>query len=267
MQAQVTLTPAESKKLIAQATLAIPKVQNALKNGLLVMHPSSSTLFIYEMLFGKLPEGLWICGCITNEGLSASRESKEMTRDMKEGTHDPRKSFRHSFFIDCGKLQPLTPIGEILDKMGEGDVYIKGANAVDVHGNTAVLFGEPHGGGGIVGAVQTAQKANGFTILMLAGLEKLIPGFITDACRAADRKAGLVMGMPCGLYPVKGEKIDEVDAIRILCGATAHPIGAGGLNGAEGSIVLAIDGDDDTVLKAFKLVEGVKGARLPEIEL
>jgi len=267
MQAQIVLTPNESKKLIAMAILRMPKIQNALKNGILVMHPSSSTLFIYEMLFGKRPEGLWVCGCIARQGLCGTRESEELILEQQSEPVDKRKIFRKSFFVERGILQEEAYLDEILGKMGKGDVYIKGVNAVDVYGNTGVLIGNPDGGGGSIGMVLAAKKAKGFDIILPAGLEKLIPGVIADASKAADRKAGLTMGMPCSLYRMSGEKVDEVDAIRILSGAKATPISAGGLGGAEGSIVLAIDGGDEQVTSAFELAKTVKGAQLPALNI
>lgn len=263
MQAQIVLTPTESKKLIAQAIVSLPKIQNALANGILVLHPSSSTLFIYERLFGKRPEGLWVCGCITKKGLIGSREAEEMIRTRKVETHDPGIVFRSSFFIERGVLKEPAPLGEILEKMGKEDIYIKGVNAVDAQGNTGVLFANPHGGGGTIGKVLEAKKKKGFEIVVPVGLEKLVPGTIADICKAASNNAKMVMGMPCGVFPVNGEKVDEIDAIRILCGAKATPIAAGGIGGAEGAIVLTIDGDDDQVAQAFEYAKNVKGAQLP----
>jgi hypothetical protein len=48
MLAQVVLTPAESKKLIAKAVAKLEAVQQAAKKGIVALHPSSSTYFIIE---------------------------------------------------------------------------------------------------------------------------------------------------------------------------------------------------------------------------
>lgn len=266
MQAQIVLTPTESKKMIARAVLQLPRVQRALQEGILVIHPSSSTIFIYQELFGEYPEGLWVCGAVAPHGLTGSKQAEEMIRTRGSGPHDPRKVSRQAWFIRKGILQPPTPLGDILDQMGEGDVYIKGVNAVDSEGNAGVLFANPHGGGGTIGKVLTAQKEKKFDILLPAGLEKLILGSVINACHAADRKAALPMGLPCGLYPVKGEIINEIDAIGILSGAKAAQLAAGGLGGAEGAVILAIDGEDSQVGQANKEVRLVKGAMLPKLE-
>jgi hypothetical protein len=189
MQAQIVLTPAESKKLIAHAVLKLPKVCKALCDGIVVLHPSSTTVFIYEELFGKQPEGLWVCGTVAPCGLTGSREAEEMIRARGPGAHNPLNVSRQSWLIERGVLKESVPLGEILDKMGEGDIY------------------------------------------------------------------------------VKGEKIDEIDAIFILSGAKAVQIAAGGLGGAEGAVILAIDGDDAQVENAYNLAMKVKGAKLPVLNL
>jgi hypothetical protein len=53
---------------------------------------------------------------------------------------------------------------------------------------------------------------------------------------------------------------------EILSGARAIPNAAGGLGGAEGGIVIAIEGDRDQVTKAFEYIEQSKGAKLPKAE-
>ena len=116
--------------------------------------------------------------------------------------------------------------------------------------------------------VIAAQRRKGFHLLLPIGLEKLIPVSITQASKkAVFKKIDKAMGLPCGLIRVPGKKIDEVDALAILSGAEATPIAAGGLGGAEGSIVLAIHGTEEQVEKAYEISRSVKGAQLPTINL
>jgi hypothetical protein len=53
----------------------------------------------------------------------------------------------------------------------------------------------------------------------------------------------------------------------MLSGATAIPIAAGGLGGAEGAVTLVIKGKADEVKKALDFVEQSKGARFPNLRL
>ena len=96
-----------------------------------------------------------------------------------------------------------------------------------------------------------------------------LPGDISEASKEAKQtKHDYAMGLSCGLLPLpRGEIITEIDAIRILSGAMAIPIGAGGLGGAEGAITLVIKGGDEQVKKAIDYSEQSKGARLPQLRL
>lgn len=50
-----------------------------------------------------------------------------------------------------------------------------------------------------------------------AGLEKLIPGRVEEAVRAAGRKGvALSMGMAVGLMPIYGRPMTEVEAVKLL---------------------------------------------------
>jgi hypothetical protein len=266
MTALITLTPAESKKLIAQAVLALPEFQKAQQNGIIVIHRSSSTFFLYEALTGQRPEGAWVVGVVSPRGLCVSRESKE-GRKQSSGPHDPLAT-RGNWFFKNGCLQESTSLREILDQMTENDIYVKGTNAMDPAGNVAVLFGNPAGGGGTIGSVISAQRRIGFHLLLPTGLEKLIPVPIAIATKKATfQRYDYAMGLPCGLIHVPGKKIDEVDALAVLSGAEATPIAAGGLGGAEGSIVMVISGTDDQVGRAFEICRLVKGASLPQLHL
>ncbi len=65
MLAQVTLTPTESKKLIAKAVAQMEVVKRAVGAGLIVLHPSSSTYFVVEELTGNRPKtNIWVCGVV-----------------------------------------------------------------------------------------------------------------------------------------------------------------------------------------------------------
>ena len=56
--------------------------------------------------------------------------------------------------------------------------------------------------------------------------------------------------------------VTELKAIKFLTGATAVPVAAGGVDGAEGAVTLVISGEDVQVRKAIACIEGVKGAKI-----
>lgn len=266
MWAQVVLTPVESKKLISKAIVEMDIVKKALSGGTIILHPSSSTFFIVEELTGKEPDtDMWVLGLILPQGLcrAAGRKGKTPTLDHFKDINTMMYNFPFKWIIKDGKFYSGIPLGEILEELGADDVYIKGCNAIDRHGNAGVLYG--HAGGGTIGHVLASQKKKGFNVILPVGLEKLISGTIKDAAKAARRKDYQYgMGMTCGLFPVKGKSITEIDAVEILSGAKAYQIAAGGLGGAEGGTVLSINGDRSQVEKAIDYIEQSKGAILPQ---
>jgi hypothetical protein len=267
--AQVLLTPAESKKLIAKAIASMDGIRRAVKKGLIVLHPSSSNYFAVEEILGFKPNTeAWVCGVASPKGmcfevgvfLASQRFAGAVTSDP--GT------FPHSWVIRDGKFSSGEDLAKLLEQLGPDDFYIKGVNALDPQGNVGVLVGNMVEGG-TIGRVLSAQRKNGFQIIWPVGLEKLIPIPIQQATQEA--KKGSIeysMGVTVGLFPCQGgQKIDEMDAIKILSGAEAVPISAGGLGGAEGAIALVIKGDEANVRKAIKYVEESKGAKSPHVRL
>ncbi len=265
MRAQVTLLPAESKKLIAKALANMDEVKTALKDGILVMHPSSSTLFLVEEILAKVPETeVWMCGAITPRAACGDDAVKVWmtTHPEARGSGGP-ESFPFSWVIEKGNLSQGETLGSLLSRMGPKDVYVKGVNAIDSQGKVGVLIGNQIEGG-TIGRVLAAQKTKRFRIIYPVGLEKLIPVSIQEAAVAARDRLDLsyVMGSRCSLLPCEGEVVTELKAIESLTGATAVPIAAGGIDGAEGAVTLVISGDDNQVRNAIACVEEVKGAKI-----
>lgn len=266
MRAQVSLTSAESKKLIARAVARMDVVKRALNEGMVVMHPSSSTIFLAEEITGKRPStDVWVCGVIIPKGacseLGASRASLQ-------GQGGGPLAFRASWVVKGGKLETGIALGSLMEQMGPNDVYVKGVNALDMQGNVGILAANEVEGGSF-GVVMAALRRKSFQVIFTVGLEKLIPIPIREAAREALRtQLDYSMGLPCSLIPAAGGTvITEVEAIRILSGATAVPIAAGGLAGAEGAITLVIKGEAEQVNPAISYIEEVKGAKLPEVRL
>ncbi|MFC1533831.1 hypothetical protein ACFL7M_10765 [Thermodesulfobacteriota bacterium] len=276
MIAQVTLTPSESKKLISKAVVKMEVIKKALKNGLIVLHPSSSTYFMVEEITGhKPPSNAWVCGVIVPRGacvemgtfMEPHTQDADSEKSKTDSVPEGPGRFPFSWGIRKGEYAPQESLFSLLEEMGPGDVYLKGVNAIDVDGNVGVLWGNVNKGG-TFGVVTAAQRKKKFNIIYPTGLEKLIPISIKDAAKEAKRfQYDYGMGLPCGLFPCKGTVITELNAIEILSGATAIPISAGGLGGAEGAITLVVKGRKAQVNKAIAYIEASKGARLPEVRL
>ncbi len=269
MLAQIVLTPAESKKLIAKAISQMDAVKKAASGGIIVLHPSSSTYFIIEEITGNKPwTNNWATGVVSPKGMCVEigglMNLPRVQNDLSPSSGD----FPASWVIRNGKVTTGEKLSTLLEQMGPNDVYIKGVNALDPLGNVGVLIGHPTGAG-TIGLVLAARRKRLFNLIFPVGLEKLIPTPILQAAKEAKRfLCNYAMGTVVGLVPCKGgRKVTEVDAIEILSGSTATPIASGGLGGAEGSIVLMLEGSDERVKKAIDYAEQSKGASLPPLRL
>jgi hypothetical protein len=265
MRAQISLIPNESKKLIAKALANLDEIKTALQEGIVVLHPSSSTLFLAEEILGKIPETeVWMCGAITPRAACGDDAVKVWitTHPEARGKGGP-EAFPFSWVIEKGKLSQGETLTSLFSRMGSKDIYIKGVNAIDPQGKVGVLIGNDIEGG-TIGRVIYAQREKGFTIIYPVGLEKLIPVSMEEAVEAARYRLNLSysMGARCSLLQCEGKVVTELKAIEILTGATAIPISAGGIDGAEGAITLVISGEDNQVKEAIAYIESVKGAKI-----
>jgi len=249
LKAQITLTSAESKKLIGKAVVQIVAVKKALKNGIIIIARGTTNAFVAEELFKLIGEKFnkdgFASGIVTPFAACSTRE------DIRQA----------EIAIVKGHIsRGMTISKKIIDKMGKGDVFIKGANAIDPEGNPAIFFGHPTGIE--LGPVMLAVMNKGVNWIIPVGLEKLIPVPV----KTASKEAGInlidySMGMPVGLFPVVGNVINEIEAVKILSGAETITIGAGGIGGAEGSITFIVKGTKTQVMKAIDILEGIKGEK------
>jgi hypothetical protein len=265
MRIQFVLTPTESKKLLSKAVVEMDSFKRALREGTIAIHPSSTTVFIMDELgFHLNPDALWICGLTVPRGLCASAQILEEV--YKAGKFEPQK-YTHSWVIRKGEWvrEPLL-LKELLSSLKEGDLYIKSPNSIDPEGKAGILFTAT--GAGTVGLVMKAQRKQHFEILLPTGLEKLINRPIKEVCRETPKHAmNFCTGTPCGLIPVQGTVITEVDAVKILSGAEVHMVAAGGVGGAEGAVVLTAKGHERQIRKATEVLGSVKGSTLPALRL
>jgi hypothetical protein len=141
-----------------------------------------------------------------------------------------------------------------IEQMKKGDVYIKGANALDYVDQVAgVLIGDPKGG--TVGAVLGGIIGKQINLIIPVGLEKLVYEDINDLHLLAMEEDYEGPRM----WPITGIIVTEIEALEVLAGVYATLYAAGGVAGAEGSVRLMIEGVDKNVEAALELVKSVKG--------
>ena len=97
-------------------------------------------------------------------------------------------------------------------------------------------------------------------LVIPVGLEKRVDEDINDLHHLAS--TGDFEGSVPNLWPVTGTIITEIEALRVLTGVDAYLYAAGGVDGAEGSVRLLVEGTEEEVKEATELVDSVKGEPL-----
>jgi len=242
MQALFTLTSSESKRLLGKAVAAMPEVKRAKDHGYLVVGRGSTNGFILEeLLNGKVDKERYVAGQIIKGVLCV----------LGKG-HRTRPVTFHK-----GEVLEVEP-GDVIDKLVPGDVLIKGANAVDPFGNVGVVMAGP--GGGTMGQFYLALKTQGVATIYPVGLEKLIPSVEEAAHYGGKLILGRTIGCRVGMVCIPdGRIVTEIEAIDILFGLKAIHYASGGWGGAEGSVTLIVEGEDDDVNVCMDLIESIKG--------
>ncbi len=246
MKLQATLTVAECKKIIAKAIASLPEVRRALKKGKILLKGGTTVSALSEEMLGK---PLWISGRITPRGTKMSHSS-------------PKKQ-PHSLLIVKGVVEKgfttFDSYESSVSELGEDDIVVVGANAIDLQGNAAIMVGAPLGGN--PGRVFSGMMGEGAEVIIAASLEKLIPGSIREAVMAAGRRRmDTSFGMAVGLVPLLGRIITEDRAVEILADVRCTVIGRGGIEGAEGSTTMVIEGDRGEVERILKIISEMKMA-------
>lgn len=242
MESLFTLTVAESKRLIARAVVYMPEVVEAREEGYLVVGRGSTNAYVVEELLGRSVEKeKYLAGQVIR-GILCVLPPNLRTRPV---------TFHKGKILD---VDPSTIIGDIR----HGDVFLKGANAVDPVGRVGVLMASPVGG--TMGQFYMAMKAQGASMIFPVGLEKLIPSVEKAAKFGGRLSLGRTIGARTGMACVVGEKVvTEVTAIDILFDLFAVHFASGGYGGSEGSVTLIVEGEEKRVNQCLDFIEKIKG--------
>jgi hypothetical protein len=255
VQSGAILTVAESKRLIGKAVAQMPIVKNALANGMVIIIKGTTNAYVAEEITGKKADhAAFVTGRI---------EPEKGARNLP-----PVKPVNH-VILEKGKVVDI-PLPDAAKKLKAGDVVIKGANALDYKNKTAAInILDPSGGTtGITMPFIVARKAH---LVIPVGLEKLVAGDVVDLTlkmREPVESLPAPSGRSSAFFPgyilpsmwlVTGEIVTELEAIKILTGATAFQSSAGGISGAEGGVWLVFRGTKEQVTKALDLVRSIQG--------
>jgi hypothetical protein len=245
---QFVVTPSAGKRLIARALAADDTVLNALKQGTVVIVAGTTNGYVAEEL-------LKVIG--VSDGFSKKRFFRGITLPpdqaiTSEGRLSDGSEFPGDVVITRKVWQKGKTIFDVVDDLKEGDVIIKGANAVDLQRKqAALLIGHPKAG--TIGVALQAVAGRRVKLIIAVGLEKRVHG---DLCYLAEK-----VNMPGAggyrLLPIPGKVFTEIEAVQLLTGATAEIIACGGVCGAEGSCWLAVSGTKTQEDAAEKLLTSI----------
>jgi hypothetical protein len=248
MMKQILLTVEMGKRLIGKALAAHPAVISALQKGTVVIVAGTTNSYVAEEILESIGQKDKFARRRFFRGISLPPHYKTTDAGRLAGDNE----FPGDVVIRDGLWQEGKTINDVAAELKEGDVIIKGANALDtVHKRAAILIGNLQGG--TITVALSAVVGRRVRLLIPIGLEKRIPGDLDEIAN----KVNTPGNKGFRLLPVPGEVLTEIEALKLLTGAKAEMIAAGGISGAEGCVWLAIEGSPEQVQQAEKLIQSV----------
>jgi hypothetical protein len=245
---QVFLTPASGKKLISTALAAHPDIQNCSQNATLVIIAGTTNGYLAELLLARLGESQLINRRRFFRGITLPPGYKV----SDTGRLKDESAFPGDVIIQKGKWLKGKTINEIASDLKEGDLILKGANALDLdHRRAAILVGNPSGG--TVMPILQSVIGRRIRLMVPVGLEKRVSGDLEQLAVKINQPG--VRGFR--FMPIPGEVFTEIEALHLLCGVDSQLFAAGGISGAEGGIWLTISGSAAQEEAAMKLCESI----------
>lgn len=245
MRIQITLTSSESKRLIAKGVKALPSVQKALIDKHIIVAGGTTNAFVLSELLGENidKKSRYTIGIITNGKTGETNADDRIPPFVIENGKAMDRDFHWKSY---------------LPELKNGDIFIKGGNAVDHTGLAAVLASNDMGG--TIGAAWGPLMQRGIELIVPIGLEKLIPDVREAVEFLAGHSVDEAIGHKVGLMPMLGAKVvTEITALEVLYQVNAKCIAAGGVYGSEGAVVLAAEGEERQVKKAMEGIKALKG--------
>jgi len=242
MLMETVLTVAESKRLIAKGVAAHPLVRRALADGMVIIARGSTNGYVAEEILAcAIEKPAFLTGRTLPRGYVAPRRKSETIGEI---------------VLVRGQRQPGLALDEAIAQLQAGDVFVKGANALDyADRRVGILIGHPQGG--TIGAALPTIIARKAHLLVPVGLEKLVASDLTEMSEmirdhGADREP-----LP-SLWVIEGATVvTEIEAVELLTGAECRHLASGGIGGAEGGVRLLLSGDAAALEQARALFDSV----------
>ncbi len=244
---QFVVTSSAGKRLIAKALASNPAILGVLKKGTLVIIAGTTNGYVAEEVLRSIgvkdfSRKHFFRGVTLPPGKAVT----------SEGRLADESRFPGDAVITNGVWQKGKTINDVADSLKEGDVILKGANAIDLQRKqAAVLIGHPKAG--TIALTMQAVAGRRVKLIIPVGLEKRVNGDLY----ALAEKLNSPGASGYRLLPFPGQLFTEIEAIKQLTGADAEIAAAGGVCGAEGSCLLVINGTEEQEKRARELLEAV----------
>lgn len=245
---QFLITPAAGKRLIAKALAENKAITKVLESGTMVIIAGTTNGYIAEEILSKTGQikdfsrRRFFRGIVLPPGgpVTAAGHLKD------------EKGFPGDVVIKDGTWHKGLTIFDVVNDLKEGDVVLKGANALNYQDNQAAVYiGDPHGGT-ICAAIQ-AVVGRRVQLILPVGMEKRVLRDLNDLAM----RLNLPGAQGPRLLPVPGKIFTEIEAIYELTGAKSELVAGGGVGGAEGSIWIAVSGGAKQIQSAEKLIKSI----------
>ncbi|MBO4885177.1 MAG: hypothetical protein J5602_07680 [Clostridia bacterium] len=243
---QFLITVEEGKRLVSRAVAAMDAVQQAAKAHTLAIIAGTTNGYLAEEMLAQFGQ----MGDFTRVGFRRGA-------NVGPGGKPETGPFANTdVIIREGVWLRGKTIFDIASELGQGDVIVKGANAVQADRKAAgVQIGHPQFG--TIAPILEAVMGRRARLVIPVGLEKRVIGEIVEL-------AALVNAPDSSgprLQPVVGDIVTELEALEALTGARAALIAAGGIAGAEGSGTYALTGSEEQLQAAESLLRGIRTAQ------
>jgi hypothetical protein len=242
VQTSLVFTVAQSKRLIAKAVAQMPEVKRTLSDGILAIGRGTTNAYLVEEILGQsIPKGEYASGRTLPPGVPGE--------SLGQGKYP-------ELVLHQGRPMEGVTAADAVSRMGPGDVFVKGGNALDYHRKlVGILIGHPTGG--TIGAAYGTIISRKIQLVIPIGLEKLVAGDLVALSLASRRPHDHPSHPAVPLFPITGAIVTEIEALALLCGVTAHHLSAGGVAGAEGAVWLLLEGDRQAIDRALALHESL----------
>jgi hypothetical protein len=232
-------------------------VKRAKESGIIGLARCTSCGYVAEELLGRKLEslGAYCSGFIVARGACALQgEYQEKLLVLDKGKET---------WLDYTEGN----VSKYIDQMDCDDVIIKSGSVLDPTGHAGCLVAAPDAGE--IGAYLPHIMARGITFIVPMTLNKTV-AFPLDRIMSSLGISNLseerCQGLLCGMMPMPGIVVTEIDAIRQLTGAEALPIAVNGIGSGAGTVLLLIEGSKDQVDKTWELTQAIKKKGEPSLQ-